>query len=60
MNTTETATLAQMNDATIARRIREYQSDLADMVEAGDITSEQANEGASDVQDRLVRDGAWS
>jgi hypothetical protein len=29
----------KINDATIARMIRELQSDLADMVEAGDITA---------------------
>jgi len=47
----------QDNDATIARMIRELQSDLADMVEAGDITAEQANEWANDKADQWMNGG---
>jgi len=37
-----------MNDARIARMIRELQSDVADLVESGDLTPEQANEWVND------------
>jgi len=36
--------LSRIEDATIARMIRELQSDLADLVEAGEMTAEEANE----------------
>ena len=39
--------LNKINDARIARMLRELHSDLADMVEAGDLTEEQANEWAA-------------
>lgn len=48
-----------MNDEAISRRLREYQSDLCEMVRAGDLTETQANEWFNDVADRLNRDGAW-
>jgi hypothetical protein len=47
----------KINDATIARMIRELQSDLADMVEAGDITAEQANEWVNDKADQWMNGG---
>ena len=56
----DVAHLETRNDETIARRIREYQSDLAFMVRCGEIDETTANEWAADFQDRLVRDGAWS
>ena len=40
------------NDARRARMLRELQSNLADMVEAGDITAEQANQWANDKADQ--------
>jgi len=52
-----TTDLNKINDATIARMIRELQSDLADMVEAGDITAEQANEWANDKADQWMNGG---
>lgn len=33
-----------MDEAKIARMIRELQSDMADLVEAGEMTAEEANE----------------
>ena len=39
-------------DTRAARMMRELQSDLADMVEAGDITAEQANEWANSKADQ--------
>lgn len=46
MNTTTIATLtaSQLEDARRERMLRELASDLADRVEAGDLTAEQANE----------------
>jgi hypothetical protein len=38
---------SKITDARYDRLMRELQSDLADMVEAGDITDEQANEWAN-------------
>ena len=52
-----TTDLNKINDATIARMIRELQSDLADMVEAGDITAEQANEWVNDKADQWMNGG---
>ena len=49
-----TAELNKMNDQRIARMIRELQSNLADMVEAGDITEQQANEWAAAKQDQWL------
>ena len=44
-NRTMTATEFQkIEEATIARMIRELQSNMADLVEAGEMTAEQANE----------------
>ena len=37
----------KLEDATIARMMRELQSDLAALVESGDMTAEQANEWAN-------------
>jgi polyhydroxyalkanoate synthesis regulator phasin len=34
-------------DATLARMMRELQSDMADLVESGDLTAEEANEWAN-------------
>lgn len=52
-NDTKTETdRIKTEDATIARMMRELQSNLADMVEAGDITAEQANEWANDKADQ--------
>lgn len=42
------------NDQRIARMMRNLQSDLADMVEAGDLTAEQANQWASDKADQWL------
>lgn len=53
-------TLEMQTAARYEMRIRHYASDLADMVEAGDITDTQANERLAALQDRLVRDGAWA
>jgi len=36
--------LSRIEDATIARMLRELQSDMADLVEAGELTAEEANE----------------
>lgn len=57
MTTTE---MNRMNDETVARRVREYASDVAEMVRLGDIDEVTANQWVSDLQDRLARDGAWS
>lgn len=40
-------------------RIKHYASDLADLVEAGEISELEANQRLSDYQDRLNRDGVW-
>jgi len=37
----------RIEDATLARMMRELQSDLADLVESGDLTPEQANDWAN-------------
>jgi len=36
--------LERIEDGTIERMIRELQSDMADLVEAGEMTAEEANE----------------
>ena len=36
--------LERIEDGTIARMLRELQSDMADLVEAGEMTAEEANE----------------
>lgn len=41
--------------ATIARYMKELQSDLADLVRSGDITAEQANEWANDKADQWAK-----
>ncbi len=41
------ATIEKFEDANIARMMRELQSDLADLVESGDMTAEEANEWAN-------------
>lgn len=38
------AEFQKTNDDRIARMIRELQSDMADLVESGDMTAEEANE----------------
>lgn len=40
-------------------RIRDYASNLCNMVEAGEITDTEANQRLSDFQDRMATDGAW-
>lgn len=37
----------KLEEGTIARMMRELQSDLADLVESGDMTAEEANEWAN-------------
>jgi|14BtaG_2_1085337.scaffolds.fasta_scaffold21324_2 polyhydroxyalkanoate synthesis regulator phasin len=49
---TNTTTMQKIEAATIARMMRELQSDLADLVESGDLTAEQANEWANDKADQ--------
>ena len=44
---TNATTLQKIEDGQIARMMRELQSDLADLVEAGALTPEQANEWAN-------------
>ena len=44
---TNATTLQKIEDGQIARMMRELQSDLAALVESGDLTPEQANEGAN-------------
>jgi hypothetical protein len=39
--------ILRIEDATIARMMRELQSDLADLVEAGEMTDTEANEWAN-------------
>ena len=41
-------------------RARHYASDLADMVEAGEIDAHEANTRLAAFQDRMARDGAWA
>jgi hypothetical protein len=53
------ASLETRNDETVARRVREYQMDLAYMVRIGDLDEATANQWAADFQDRMVREGAW-
>jgi hypothetical protein len=43
-----------------AQRLRMLHSDLADRVQAGEITDMQANELANDIADRWVRDGVFN
>jgi polyhydroxyalkanoate synthesis regulator phasin len=50
-----TAEFNKITDARIARMMRELQSDLADMVEAGEITAEEANEWANDKADQWAK-----
>lgn len=40
-------------------RIKQYASDLADLVVAGEITDTEANERMVEFQDRMARDGVW-
>lgn len=54
------ASVETRNDDAIARRVREYQLDLAHMVRIGDLDDATANEWAADFQDRLAREGAWA
>jgi len=51
-HTTTAAEFTATQDATTARMMRELQSDLADLVESGDLTAEQANEWANDKADQ--------
>ena len=61
--TTQTALshsdLSERNIGWAEFRIRDYASDLCNMVEAGEITDIEANQRLSDFQDRMARDGAW-
>ena len=45
-----------MNDARRERMIRELQSDLADLVEAGELTAEEANRWVNDKADQWKGD----
>jgi len=47
--------LDRMNDATIARMIRELQSDMADLVASGDMTDTEANEWVNRKADQWAR-----
>jgi hypothetical protein len=42
-------------DARIAQMMRELQSDLADLVEAGELSAEQANEWANEKADQWAQ-----
>lgn len=46
---------AAAEDARIARMIRELQSDMADLVEAGEMTADEANEWVSAAADRWAQ-----
>lgn len=48
-------TTNQTEEITIARLLRELQSDLADLVRSGDLTEEQANEWANHKADQWAR-----
>ena len=52
---TNTTELNRTNDTRTARMMRELQSDLADMVQAGDITAEQANQWANAKADQWAQ-----
>ena len=52
-----TTDLNKINDATIARMIRELQWDLAALVESGDLTAEQANEWVNHKADQWMNGG---
>ena len=41
---TPNAIIAKIEDATIARLLRELQNDMAALVESGDMTADEANE----------------
>lgn len=45
----------RIEEATIARMMRELQSDLADLVQTGELTDEQANEWANHKADQWAR-----
>lgn len=47
--------LHRIEDATIARLLRELQSDMADLVEAGELTQEEANEWVNHKADQWAR-----
>ena len=51
------ADLTKIEDATIARMIRELQSDMADLVESGDLTPEQANDWVNHKADQWMTGG---
>ena len=59
MTTTTTQTLDAVTAAATERRIREYASQVADQVAAGELDEETANVWLSDFQDRVMRDGPW-
>lgn len=46
----------KIQDARIARMIRELQSDMADLVAAGEMTAEQANEWVNAKADQWMAD----
>ena len=47
--------LSRIEDATIARMLRELQSDMADLVDAGEMTAEEANEWVNHKADQWAR-----
>lgn len=47
--------MSTREEQTIARMMRELQSDLADLVECGELTAEQANEWANTKADQWAR-----
>jgi len=56
MNTAAAAiAFEHAKSATVARMIRELASDLADLVESGDLTETEANEWLASKQDQWAR-----
>lgn len=51
--------LARMEEQNIARLVRELASNLADAVESGDMTAEEANAWMVMKQDQWVGRGPW-
>lgn len=49
--------LQKMNDARIARMLRELQSDMADLVASGDMTADEANEWVNHKADQWMVGG---
>jgi polyhydroxyalkanoate synthesis regulator phasin len=51
------AELQKIEDARIARMVREIQSDMADLVASGDMTAEEANEWVNRKADQWMVGG---